>query len=253
MNIGKISVIVTCRDEAGRIEKCLDSAHGFGECIVVDSFSGDDTVALARERSSLVYQRPFVSAADQKNWALQRVRYEWVLILDADEILTRALRAEIEELQPTCRGYWIRRRSDYLGRTIRGCGWQRDRVLRLFERAHGRYDDAQVHEEVHVVGKSGALRNPLEHHPYRDVTHHIKKINEYSSRGARDFVERGGRMAALRMLTRPPLRFVRMYLLQAGFRDGWQGLVLCLLSVYSVFLKYAKAWELQWRDQERES
>ncbi len=250
MNLKKISVIVTCRDEQGRIEHCLDSTRGFGECIVVDSFSGDNTVALARARGAMVYQRPYTSAAQQKNWALDIAANDWVLILDADEVLTPELRSEIIDLQPAACGYWIRRRSEYLGRVIRGCGWQRDRVLRLFDRTRGRYDAVEVHEEVVLDGPAGELRNPLFHHPYRDVSHHMEKINEYSSRGARDFAARGGRMPGVRMVVRPPMRFVRMYLVQAGFRDGWQGLVLCLLSMYSVFLKYAKAWELRWQRDE---
>jgi glycosyltransferase involved in cell wall biosynthesis len=239
-----ISVIVTTFNEAFHVRRCLDSARGFGEVIVVDSFSGDDTVALARPLASVIYRRPYRSPPDQKNWAVARARNDWVLVLDADEALDDALRAEIESLEPgSYAGFWIRRRSDYLGRTIRGCGWQRDRVLRLYDRRRGHYPDAWVHEEVALEGAAGRLRARLRHTPYRDVEHHLRKIDDYTTRGARQFVEKAGRYPLLKTLTHPPFRFLRMYVLQRGFADGYAGLVLCLLSSYSVFLKYAKAWE----------
>ncbi len=246
MNLARISVIVTAFNEGDRIDACLESVRGFGELVLVDSFSDDDTVAVARRHGAVVWQRPYRSAARQKNWALERVRHDWVLILDADERLGPGLREEIEALEPDRPGYWIRRRSRYLGRVIRGCGWQRDRVLRLFDRRHGRYDRAEVHEEVELDAPPGELRGVLEHDPYRGITHHLEKINQYTSRSARDLVARRARGIVPRMLVNPPARFVRMYVVQRGWRDGWPGLVLCTMAAWSVFLKYAKAWERRW-------
>lgn len=245
MNPRDISVIVTAYNEADNIARCLDGLRGFGEVVVVDSFSTDGTVDVARQRGVTVYTRPYASAAAQKNWAVGVVRNDWVLIVDADEVVTEALRDEIQRTDPDgVGGYWIRRRSVYLGRTIRGCGWQRDKVLRWFDRRRGRYAEVAVHEEVELDGRTAILGERLLHYPYRDVAQHFRKINEYSSRGAADFVARGGRWALARMLVHPPLRILRMYVWQRGFLDGAPGLVLCLLSAYSVFLKYAKAWEL---------
>jgi hypothetical protein len=102
----------------------------------------------------------------------------------------------------------------------------------------------EIHEEVVLEGRHGMLEHRFTHHPYRDVAHHFDKINEYSSRGAVDYVDGGGRMAVVNMLLHPPFRWLRMYLLQGGVRDGSSGLILCLLSAYAVLLKYAKAWEL---------
>lgn len=246
MKLEEISVIVTTRDEAGNLPRCLESAHGFGEVIVADSFSVDGTVEIARAAGATVYQRPYSSPPDQKNWAVERARHDWVLVLDADEWLDTALRSEIEALTPGAdAGFWIYRRSEYLGRPIRGCGWQRDKVLRLYDRRHGRYPEALVHEEVVVKGAVGRLRTRLHHRPYRDVAHHIEKIDAYTTRGARQAIARGLRGPWLHLLFHPPFRFLRMYVLQLGIRDGYPGLVLCLLSAASVYLKYAKAWELK--------
>jgi glycosyltransferase involved in cell wall biosynthesis len=246
MNLRDISVIVTTRNEAANIARCLESVKGFGEIIVVDSFSGDDTVEIARRNRTTVFQRPYRSPSDQKNWASARAVNDWVLILDADEWLTDALCAEIEALVSGDRaGFWIHRRSEYMGRPIRGCGWQRDRVLRLYDRRRGHYPPARVHEEVELLGDAGRLRSRLGHRPYRDVAHHIEKIDDYTARGARQAIDRGLRAPWLHLLLHPPFRFIRMYLLQLGITDGYPGLVLCLLSAAGVFLKYARAWELK--------
>jgi glycosyltransferase involved in cell wall biosynthesis len=246
VKLAEISVVVTTRDEGANLARCLRSAAGFGEMIVVDSFSGDATIEIARRAGATIFQRPYVSPPDQKNWAVERARHDWVLVLDADEWLDQPLRAEIEALAAGAHsGFWIYRRSEYLGRSIRGCGWQRDKVLRLYHRGRGRYPDALVHEEVVVDGAVGRLRARLHHRPYRDIAHHFEKIDAYTTRGARQALARGLRAPWMSMLFHPPFRFLRMYILQLGIRDGYPGLALCLLSSASVFLKYSKAWELK--------
>lgn len=246
MNIAEISVIVTSYNEEENLKRCLRNLKGFGEILLVDSFSTDGTVAIARAYGVTVYSRPYESAARQKNWALDRVRHPWVLILDADEEVTEDLRREIVDLQPSgIDGYWIRRDSEYLGRRIRHCGWQRDKVLRLLRANSGRYVERAVHEEIALEGRAGSLENRLLHFPYSRVEKHLSKIEEYSTRGACDYVTRSGRFAVLNMLVHPPFRFLRMYVLQGGLLDGSSGFILCLLSSYGVFLKYAKAWEQQ--------
>jgi glycosyltransferase involved in cell wall biosynthesis len=246
MNRRNISVIITTFNEEANIRRCLDNLDGFGEIIVVDSFSNDRTLEIAREFPATVYTRAYRSAADQKNWALERARNDWVLILDADERATEGLIREIDTLGDNgAAGYWIRRDSHYLGGPIRHCGWQRDKVLRLFRRSAGHYVEREVHEEVKLDSRAPVLTQRLEHFPYAKVEQHFRKIDEYSTRGARDYIEGGGRHPLMNMLLHPPFRFLRMYLLQRGILDGSRGFILCLLSSYSVFLKYAKAWELK--------
>jgi glycosyltransferase involved in cell wall biosynthesis len=245
MNLRDVSVIVTTLNEEANIESCLAPLGGFGEVIVVDCFSSDSTLDIARRFPAVIFSRPYESAAKQKNWALDICRHRWVLVLDADETAGPDLLREIESFDERSgiRGFWVRRRSHYLGGPIRHCGWQRDKVLRFFDRTEGRYDDVDVHEEVSVRGKVSMLQSALTHQPYRRIEQHLDKIEQYSTRGAREFVKRGGRFTMVRMLLDPPLRMARMYLAQRGFLDGKRGFLLCLLSSYGVFLKYAKAWE----------
>jgi glycosyltransferase involved in cell wall biosynthesis len=245
MNLRDISAIVTTFNEEQNIEACLERLGGFGEIVVVDSFSTDRTLEIARRFPVVIYVRPYESAAKQKNWALETVRHPWVLILDADEILSDELRREIEMFDESSgvSGFWIGRESHYLGGPIRYCGWQRDRVLRFFDRSRGRYDEVEVHEEVSVKGRTSMFRGKLAHYPYRRIEQHLDKIEQYSSRGAREFVKRGGRFPVWNMIVHPPLRMLRMYVMQGGVLDGRRGFLLCLVSSYGVFLKYAKAWE----------
>jgi glycosyltransferase involved in cell wall biosynthesis len=249
VDLSDVSVIIICYNEERNIRRCLEGLDGFGEIVVVDSFSTDQTVSIAREFPVVIYQRPFVSAAKQKNWAISIVKNDWILILDSDEALTPELKMEIAQLNPgqQIQGYWLRRRSQYLGRKIRHCGWQRDKVLRLFHKPAGRYDETEVHEEISLGGQAGIMIHFLDHYPYSGLDQHLKKINDYTSRGAHDYIDRGGRFPIANSILHPPFRFIRMYIVQAGFLDGLPGFVLCLLSTYGVFLKYAKAWELRRR------
>ena len=123
MNLSEISVIITTFNEEPNIEVCLDRLDGFGEIVIVDSFSGDGTLDIARRYPAVVYVRPYESAARQKNWALQRVRHRWVLILDADEVMTDELRREIESFDESngVHGFWIRR-GGYINHRRVHCG-----------------------------------------------------------------------------------------------------------------------------------
>jgi glycosyltransferase involved in cell wall biosynthesis len=246
-----MGVLVTTYNEERNLERCLRSVAWADHVYVVDSFSTDGTLEIAERWAQRVDRHEYVSAARQKNWALERMEQEWILILDADEEVTPELREEIlEELRaPRHEGYWIRRRNHYLGRPIRHAGWSRDRVLRLLRRDAGRYDDRMVHEEITLRSRPGTLRHPLVHHPYADLASHLEKIQRYSDRGALDLVREGARLPLLKTFLHPPARFLRMYVLQAGFLDGIEGFVLCLLSSYAVFYKYAKTWEILERER----
>jgi glycosyltransferase involved in cell wall biosynthesis len=249
MNLRDVSVVITCFNEEDNIRRCLNGLMNFGEVIVVDSFSTDGTLDIAREYPVQIFRRPYPSAAKQKNWGIALAKNNWVLIVDADESISPELRSEIEALseKDAVNGYWIRRVSEYLGKQIRYCGWQRDKVLRFFDKTRGSYDEREVHEEVVLEGETDYLTSRLDHFPYNRIDQHFDKINEYSSRGARDYVDSGGRHPILNTVLHPPFRFLRMYALQRGFLDGLHGFILCLLSSYSVFLKYAKAWEYRRR------
>jgi glycosyltransferase involved in cell wall biosynthesis len=241
-----LSVLVITKNEAHNIADCLASVSFAAEILVVDSGSQDQTRELARSFGARVVEHPFESAARQRNWALPLLRHDWCLVLDADERVTPELALEIQARvlsDGPADGYTLHRRSFFLGTPIRYSGWGRDRVLRLFRRARGRYDDALVHESLKLTGARGELQAPLLHYTYRTLDDYLAKMQDYTARGAADLRARGQRTTLLTLLVRPPARFLRMYVLQRGYRDGVAGLVLCLLTAYSVWLKYAQRWE----------
>jgi glycosyltransferase involved in cell wall biosynthesis len=244
-DLSSISLIVTTLNEEHNIGRCLGSAHGVGEMIVVDSGSADDTVRIAEEHGARVLTREFVSNADQKNWAIGQASHDWILILDADEYLSEELRREISESMAGARedGFWLYRRNEFLGKKIRHCGWDRDRVLRLFRRGRGRYPERAVHERLELEGEAGRLHERLDHIPYRDLDDYIDRMKRYSRRGA-EILNDKGRHWFPGMVLRPSARFMRMYFLQLGFLDGCAGLTLCMLASMSVFFKYAWLREL---------
>jgi glycosyltransferase involved in cell wall biosynthesis len=241
-----LSVLVTTLDEADNLPDCLRSVRWADDILVVDSGSTDATVALARDLGARVLEHRYESAARQKNWALPFVRHPWVLILDADERVTPELAHEIRavvEGDGPLDGYFLRRRSFFLGREIRHCGWDRDQVLRLFRAGRGRYDDRMVHETLQLQGRSGRLRGRLQHYTYRSFGDYLERLDRYTARGAADRAAAGRGRSIAALVLHPPARFLRMYILQLGFLDGIHGLLVCTLAATSVWLKYARQWD----------
>jgi glycosyltransferase involved in cell wall biosynthesis len=240
----RIAGIVIARNEASNIGACLASLDFCDVRLVVDSFSDDRTVELACETAELVVRRSFVNHAEQKNWAARQVDTDWVLFLDADERIPDALKAEIQECVRAGQAdaWWLRRSNWFFGRFIRGAGWSRDRVLRLYRRQRGRYDEREVHEEVRMdPGCSvDTCRHRLLHYSYVDWDSTFGRFLGYSRGGARDRWSRGRRGSIAAVLTRPGMRFLRQYLTDGGWRDGLHGLVLCQWSAAGVFLRESR-------------
>ncbi len=245
--VPKLSVLVIAKDEEEVIDACLASCAFADEIVLVDSGSRDRTAEIAKRRGARVLDHPFVTHAQQKNWGLEQLAHDWVLIVDADERIPEALAREIAALLsmgPPRAGYWIRRRNRFLGRTIRGAGWGSDRVLRFFDRRRGRYEDRLVHEEVRLESEAAILKCALDHFPCRDLGAWTRKTIRYAEQGADEARSRGERGSAAKLVLRPPARFFKQYVLQGGFLDGVEGFLLCAISSFGVLVKYARLREL---------
>jgi glycosyltransferase involved in cell wall biosynthesis len=229
-----VGVIITSRNDSATVAQSLESVRGFGPTVVVDGFSTDGTRDIAREFGAAVYMRPFHSARDQKNWALTRIDTTWVLSLDATEAVDDDLRAAIAAVdeEGTC-GFAVRIDNEYLGRIMKSPAASLGDAPRLSMRAGN--------------GHVGALDGAIVRREFRDLHLHFVAINRDTTEAAQTYVDSGGRLAVLRMLVQPGLRFWRWYLLEAGFRDGVRGLMYCLLGAYECFIVYAKAWEYRGR------
>ena len=245
----KLTVTVITYNESAHIAAALQSVTWADEIIVVDSGSTDATVDIARARGTRVIVREWPGYSAQKNFAADQASNDWVLSMDADERVTPALAAEIRELLrrgPTAPGYRIRRVTNYLGRWIRSTDWFPDYQLRLYDRRRGRWNGLTIHESFRLTeGQPAKLHGELEHYAYRDIAHHLSKINAYTTLVAEQWHEGGRRTNVVAIAIHPWLAFLRNYVLRAGFKDGALGFIISVLNSYYVFLKLAKLWERQ--------
>jgi glycosyltransferase involved in cell wall biosynthesis len=251
----RLSVIVTTFNEEVNIAECLESVLWADEILVVDSFSADRTVEIARGFPVTVLQREYFGSAAQKNWSLDRVANEWVLIIDADERVPEPLAREILTLlagDPAAGGYYIRRENVFIDKVIRHSGWSTDKVVRLFRRDRGRYPNRRVHADLEIAGPVPVLRSPFLHYTFRSFDQYFGKFLNYAEWGAAQAFRDGRSAGLVEIGFRPGWRFFRMYVLQAGFLDGLHGLVLCALQAFGVFLKYARLWEYRIRERRGE-
>lgn len=245
--VPKVTATIITLNEAEHIAAAIDSVSWADEIVVVDSGSTDGTLDIARTRGARISARAWTGYVDQKNHAASLASHDWVLSLDADERVTPELAAEIRVLlqsDPPRRGYRVPRVTFHLGRWIRTTDFYPDYQARLYDRRAARWRGDLVHESVHVDGGVAYLSGELQHYSFRDLTDHVSRVNHYSTLAARELHDRGRRATPVDLLVHPPAAFLRNYLLRRGFLDGSAGLVISLVNAYSVFLKFAKLWEL---------
>lgn len=245
-----LSVSIIARNESANIADALKSVEGWSaEIVVVDAMSTDDTVAICKRFGARVIQEPWKGYSAQKNFALDQCSNDWVLSLDADERVTPELKAEVVALLargPELAGYFVPRKNWFLGRWIRHGGWYPDSSIRLFDRRRGRFGDREVHETVTLAGSApaGRLQNAMLHYTYNDLASYLERQNRYSTLAARELFQKGRRFRWSDALIRPAVSFVRTYLLQAGFLDGWRGFVISKGGASYTLAKYLKLREL---------
>jgi glycosyltransferase involved in cell wall biosynthesis len=243
-----LTVIVPTFNEEQDLRDCLESAAWADDMFVVDSFSTDRTLEIAREYTDHIVQHEYVNSATQKNWAIPQVATDWVMVLDADERVTPELRRRIQDILANgtpCDGFRIHRMTYFFGRLIRHCGWHKDYLVRLWRNGKGRYEDKHVHADVRVDGAVGTIHEHFLHHTYRSFDDLLEKFGRYTTWAALDLRRRGKKATWVNLSLRPLWRFVRMYLLRHGFLDGKHGLILCTLAAFNVFFKYAKLWNMR--------
>ena len=247
MSRARLSVVVVVQNEEERIRACLEAAGWADELIVVDAESSDKTATIARELTDHVFVRPWPGFAAQKNFGVEQAHGDWILSLDADEIVSAELREEIGVILAgggSHAGYTVPRRNVFWGRWVRHGGLYPDRQLRLFQRGRGRFVERTVHESVAVEGSVGRLAGHLEHRSYRDVADFLARADRYSTLAAADWLAAGrGSRPLVDLALRPLGRFLGMYVARAGFLDGWRGFLLAVLYGYYVLMRSVKVWE----------
>jgi glycosyltransferase involved in cell wall biosynthesis len=273
-----LSVIIPVRNESKNLPRCLQALRDVGEVFVIDSHSTDDTVEIARSHGAQVVQFHYQGGWPKKRqWAMNTlpIAYDWILLLDADEVLTPELAEEMRLAiqNPAVNGYSVVLRTWFLGRVLRHGDvalWK----LSLFRRGKGKYEcrlqdqdasmaDMEVHEHVVVEGATASLRNPLIHHNVESLSRYIQKHDEYSNWESRVLSQHGddkelppsllGTQAQRRRWLKrrlfavpgsPVLLFLYRYILRFGFMDGVPGLIYCGFQAVQMFHTKAKIYEL---------
>ncbi|NUO08374.1 MAG: glycosyltransferase family 2 protein [Candidatus Brocadia sp.] len=241
-----ISACIITLNEESRIHDCLESIKWVDEIIVVDSFSTDKTVDICREYTSRVYQRAWPGNIDQKNYTIGLAKNDWVLCLDADERLSPGLAEEIKEAvnnPGNSIGFFFPRRSFYLGRWICHGDWYPDYQLRFFKKGYGQWQGTNPHGRVIVDGKTRYLKHDLYHFNYKNFSHQLRTIDNYSTVFANVMTGRGRGFSLFQLIFRPLFKFIRGYFLRKGFLDGLPGFVIAVSSAFYLFVKYVKLWE----------
>jgi glycosyltransferase involved in cell wall biosynthesis len=243
----RLSAVLITKNASAHLRECLAALSFADELIVLDSGSTDATESIASE-----FHAEFVVEADwrgfgiQKNRALELATGEWVLSIDADEIVTPELRAEIEQAiaQRAAEVFAMPRLSNFCGHWMRHGGWWPDHVTRLFVRGRARFSDDAVHERLVFEAPCAKLSNHLLHYSYDDFDQALDKLNRYSTLGAGQAFAAGKRATPLSAWLRGGWAFVRTYLLRRGFLDGAAGWMLARYNAQTTYWKYIKLWRL---------
>ncbi len=247
-----ISAFIICMNEEERIAAALDSVKWCDEIVVVDSGSTDRTVEICSEYTDRVFERDWPGYVAQKQFALEQCRGEWVLCVDADEVVSpelcnniRLVVAADKDNRSNINGYWVSRVVFFLDRWWSRGGWYPEHKLRLMRRSMTTWGGADPHEHPLVEGKIGRLDGDLLHYTYNNMQCEINTLNKFSSIAAEMMHKRGKKFALRNLFFNPLARFLKFFLIKRGFREGLAGFMVAVTEAYFVFLKYAKLWEIE--------
>lgn len=244
----KITVAIITYNEEERIRKCLESAKSVAdEILVIDSFSTDNTEQICKEYGARFIKNEFKGHIEQKNYALKEAAHQYVLSLDADESLSREAIEAVNEIKSssTFSGYTFNRLTNYCGKWIRHSGWYPDRKLRFVDRELSTWTGENPHDKLEMNGDPERLNVDILHYSFPSISSHAKTADNFSSIAAKQGFLKGKNMNFfIHIILNPAFTFFKKYVIQQGFRDGFYGYVIAVISAYANFLKYTKLWQL---------
>lgn len=251
----KITAIIPTLNEEERIQNSLKSAEFADEVIVIDSYSRDNTVEIVKQSNAILLQRKFDNFSSQKNYAIDQASNDWIVWIDADEVLTKELQEEIRDAIENAKelvGFYIYRIFFFKGKRIRYTGTQNDKLIRVFNRKHCKYA-GKVHEKIQTEGKLGVLQNKILHYSYISYDKFIVKLNHFSALKAEELHEQGIRVTPFHIIIKPIARFIKHYFVKLGILDGFYGFVISFVLSYGVLVRYIKLMQLKINTKETKS
>ncbi len=246
----ELSIAIITHNESLNIERCINSVKGIADdIIVVDSYSTDNTVALAQQMGARVVLQKFLGHIEQKNFAISQSKYPFILSLDADEAIDETLWNEIKAIKSStihADGYLINRFNNYCGQWIKHGAWKSDIKLRLWDSTKGKWAGLNPHDKFEMIDSANIqpLKGKILHWSYNSVEEHKGKVEYFSTIAAQAYFNRGKKSSYFKIAFSPLFRFVRDYIFKLGFLDGKYGLIIAHLTAKEVRLKYQKLMAL---------
>lgn len=243
----KISVVIITKNEERNIVRCLESLQGVAdEIVVVDSGSTDRTEELCRGFELRFENHEWEGYSEQKNYANSLASNDWILSIDADEVLSEELRQSLHKLKQTQvsdnQVFAVNRLTNYCGNWIHHCGWYPDRKIRLFNRTKKQWTGT-IHEILADTAEptvTQVLSGDLHHYSYHTVEDHIRQADKFTTLTAQEAFNKGKKAGIAAIIFRPRWKFCRDYIFKGGFLDGYAGYQVCKISAFATFLKYSK-------------
>lgn len=254
-----ISAVIITYNEEANIGRCLDSVKQVAdEIIVLDAFSTDNTVAIAKSRGAIVKQDKFTGYIQQKNKAILFASNDFILSLDADEALDPTLADSIRaaRMHGLAHAYSMNRCTNYCGKFIRRGTWYPDKKIRLFNKRMAKWGGENPHDKIELFNKDSKvewLRGDILHYSFPSIEEHLKKSDKYSSLSAASLYAKNIKSSWYKMLVHPLWAFIHGYLIRAGFLDGFQGLLIAINTAHATFLKYSKLYHLHHNQPSRKT
>lgn len=247
-----LSAILITKNEEANIRRCLDALQWLPEVVIVDSKSEDKTVEIAQSYpNTKVIISDWLGFSPTKRLATKAARNNWILWIDADEVVSPALQKEISFLfadnpPNDFVAASMPRKTFFLGEWVKHSGWYPGRVIRLFNRHHCDFNDNHLHEGIEVPANKNikSLRYDILHYSYTSLYQYFDKMNYYGRYGAEELKRRGKKPSLWKLLLSPLAGFIKTYLLNQGFRDGRKGLIIAVGTAFSTFIKYSNFWYL---------
>ena len=245
-----LSVAIITHNESQNIERCINSVKAIADDIVViDSYSTDNTAELAKELGARVILQKFLGHIEQKNFAISKAQYPFILSLDADEAIDEKLKQEIITLKNGSKiadGYIINRHNNYCGQWINHGAWKSDLKLRLWDSRKGKWGGMNPHDKFEMVAnaKITLLEGKILHWSYTSVVQHEGKVDYFSTIAAKAYHAKGKKSSLFKIWFSPLFRFLRDYIFKLGFLDGKYGFIIAKLTAKEVYFKYKKLSKL---------
>lgn len=240
----KLSAAIIVFNEERNIGRCLASLEGIAdEIVIVDSFSTDKTVEISLLHNAKVHQQEFLGYAEQKNFANSLCKYDYIISLDADEVISDNLKKEILEIKNnfTADAYELNRLTNYAGKWVHHCGWYPDRKIRIFKKDKAHWTGPRLHETIEIESKNiKRLNSDLLHFSFHSEQDHLLQIDKFTSISSKELFDKGKRANFYFLYVKPVIRFITDYIIKLGFLDGATGFTVCKNSAYAAYLKYSK-------------